>query len=62
MNGAIAYYVVKWAKEKASRTEKCNTCAYFDPRTYHCSKYLLEVETAVYLCPNCGADMRKEQT
>lgn len=60
MSGAIAYHVVKLAKEKAKRIEKCNTCAYFDPRAYHCSKYLREVETAVYLCPNCGADMSEE--
>lgn len=30
--------------------EKCQGCAYFDPKMYHCGKYLRGVETAIYLC------------
>ncbi len=50
MSGAVAYHVVKMAKEKASRIEKCNTCAYYNPQAHHCGRYLRGVETAIYLC------------
>lgn len=30
--------------------EKCQGCAYLDPKMHHCGKYLRGVETAMYLC------------
>ena len=40
---------------------KCYTCAYFQPRTFYCERYLRGRETAVFLCPHYRSENEEMQ-
>ena len=42
------------------KTKKCYGCAYYEPKSFCCYRYLRGVETAIYLCPFCREDENTE--
>ena len=40
---------------------KCESCAYYQPRISYCEYYLRGKETAVFLCPHCRSKNEEMQ-